>query len=265
MRLNATFRCKESEYEEQSCVVEKIIELSADEFEFFRRNMLEHFDFIKENSDLMYQKADRVNHCLLVLGKDQDDGILVESEGWSYAKYTAFVPNARQLVELQHTKQLAEEKTEQDETTELILSEDSAETTAYLANAHNCVDADERFSTLLGMLGCNFEDVHLCHCDEEHDLATISELNQNTLTEQGKSDWSDVLSGKVHRIYQGNYGLQMELSGVKAERLSDFSYMLAGQCSAEDYDRWVQQDDMGLAEEKTEQDQEESSDPALSM
>ena len=45
----------------------------------------------------MYQDKNGVSHCLLVLGEGQDDGILVESEGSFYARYSAFVPNARQL------------------------------------------------------------------------------------------------------------------------------------------------------------------------
>ncbi len=35
---------------------------------------------------------------------------------------------------------------------------------------------------------CGLEDVHIVDADEEHDLATIVELNQKMLTEQGKSD-----------------------------------------------------------------------------
>lgn len=54
--------------------------------------------FIRENIDRMYQDEDGVNHCLLVLGEGCADGILVESEGSTYARYSAFVPNARRLL-----------------------------------------------------------------------------------------------------------------------------------------------------------------------
>jgi len=88
-------------------------------------------------------------------------------------------------------------------------------------------------------MGCNLEDVHLLDIDEDHDLATIVELNQDTLTEQGKTDWADVLAAKVERINIGDYGLQVHLSGSTPDRLRDFSYMLAGHCPISDYERWV--------------------------
>ena len=47
----------------------------------------------------MYQDNDGVNHCLLVLCEERDDGIIVESEGSSYARYSAYLPCARKLVQ----------------------------------------------------------------------------------------------------------------------------------------------------------------------
>ena len=48
-----------------------------------------------------------------------------------------------------------------------------------------------------------------------------------------------VLNAKVTSIYEGHYGVQIGLTGCPAERLRDFSFMLAGHCPVEDYDRWV--------------------------
>ena len=45
--------------------------------------------------------APRLNgvcHCLLVLGKDCSDGVLIESEGYHYARYASFMPGAREFV-----------------------------------------------------------------------------------------------------------------------------------------------------------------------
>lgn len=39
-----------------------------------------------------------MTHCLLVLGWDCDDGILVRTEGSGYARYAAFIPGARLLL-----------------------------------------------------------------------------------------------------------------------------------------------------------------------
>lgn len=98
MKINVPIRRKDTQIETSPCVVEKTIELSADEYKTFSQNLMDEYDFISENSDYMYQR-DGILHCLLVLGKDQNDGILVEAEGSAYARYSAFVPNARLLIE----------------------------------------------------------------------------------------------------------------------------------------------------------------------
>jgi len=131
---------------------------------------------------------------------------------------------------------------ERDEVAQIIATEDCIEMTYHLEHCPQCQSGGAGgFMSLISLMGCNLEDVHLCDTDEEHDLATITELNENTLTEQGKQDWADVLSVKVNRIYTGYYGLQVDVEGCPADRLRDFSYMLAGQCSAEDFARWVNQ------------------------
>lgn len=73
------------------------------------------------------------------------------------------------------------------------------------------------------------------------------ELDAGTLTEAGKEAWADVLEAKVVCVFQGYSGLQMELSGVKASRLDAFSAMLAGYCSVEDYESWVNETEEELA------------------
>ncbi len=84
MMLNATMRRKDSEVETEACRVEKVITLSDDDYHFFTRNMLEDYDFLRENRDMMGYS---------------DDGILVDAQGSSYARYSAHVPHARQLLE----------------------------------------------------------------------------------------------------------------------------------------------------------------------
>ena len=74
-------------------VIEKIIELDNVIFEMFLNNILEDYDFIKENVDLMYCDDHNVMHCIYVTTKDSDFGVLIESEGYSYARYCAYFPN----------------------------------------------------------------------------------------------------------------------------------------------------------------------------
>ena len=61
----------------------------------------------------------------------------------------------------------------------------------------------------------------------------------NTHITLTRREWSDVLNAKVTSIYEGHYGVQIGLTGYPAERLRDFSFMLAGHCPVEGYDRWV--------------------------
>jgi len=134
---------------------------------------------------------------------------------------------------------LKQELEKRQEITDIIMMEDCFEINYCLANFQDFVSSNAKTLTLLGLIGCKLNDIHLCHCDEDHDVSTIVELNDSTLTEQGKKAWADVLNAKVERIYTGIYGTQIELSGVEAERLCDFSRMLTGYVSTEDYDRWV--------------------------
>ena len=154
---------------------------------------------------------------------------------------------------------LCEELQQKEEINELIMTEDCIEMTYHMEYCQNCRQGGiEGAMSLFSLMGCNLYDVHLCDRDEDHELATVSELNQNTLTEDGKREWSDVLNAKVTSIYEGAYGVQIGLTGCPANRLRDFSYMLAGHCSEKDYECWVNQDGKSL-----EQSQDES--PAQTM
>lgn len=102
--------------------------------------------------------------------------------------------------------------------------------------------------TLRELLHARWEDIHLLHRDVEIEPATIVELDQNTLTAAGKEAWADVLDAKVCRVYQGAYGLQVELDGVYPARLQEFSEVLAGDCPTTLYDEWVAQPEEALAQ-----------------
>jgi hypothetical protein len=134
---------------------------------------------------------------------------------------------------------LAAELRERDEIADIILHEDCLEISYALDFGQEPLDTSGEWMNLMGLIGCNLHDVHLIHDSEDHDVATIVELTPDTLTEQGKKDWADVLNAKVENISQGGYGTQIDLSGCEAERLRDFSYLLAGQYSLSDTRRWL--------------------------
>ncbi len=95
---------------------------------------------------------------------------------------------------------------------------------------------------LKDLLRTHWEDIHLMHKDVEVEPATIVELDEHTLTDAGKEAWADILNAEVVKIYNGYYGLQLELDKVKPRRLEKFSAMLAGYCSVSDYEKWVTED-----------------------
>ena len=149
---------------------------------------------------------------------------------------------------------LREELRQRDEINELIMTEDCIEMSYHMEYCQSCQEGGIGGTlNLLSLMGCNLYDVHLCDSDEDHELATVVELNQDTLTEDGKREWSDVLNAKVTSIYEGHYGVQIGLTGCPAERLRDFSFMLAGHCSAKDYDRWVNSDTPEQAQTESKQ------------
>lgn len=376
IETKAVFERKSTGILGRDCVIKKIIWMTDSELEDYSRNLTSDRPFIQENVALMYND-NGVYHCLLVVGETSPDGILIEAEGYNYARYAAFLPNARALVQ-EELKQVADrllkfegdepsqgfkdidlskfsknleiQITEEDgsgkmflevlkncpEVLEASLKEDHLRLTLsqdynlgfqktdkadplsskskaleiLCENIEKCVEkilqiAEERdqpeysvsykmireetginvefndailtvvqemllerpeissldagesefFLTVLhkntqgenecghsmfrDLLACKWEDLHLIHDKIDNGPATIVEISSSTLTAAGREAWADILNAEVKRVYTGIYGLQMELSGVKASRLDEFSHMLAGYCAESEYDLWV--------------------------
>ena len=98
---SAQLRRKESEQRVDRCKIEAVVELDSNQFYDFRNHLFDNQEFIKEHLDSMYQDSDGINHCLLVLGAGESDGVLIESEGSLYARYSALLPNARMFMQTQ--------------------------------------------------------------------------------------------------------------------------------------------------------------------
>ena len=97
MIIQAELRRKQSEYEGEACAVDKVIELPAQRFQQFSRVLLADYDFVAENKNAIRHDGD-ARHCLLILDAGGMDGFLVDPQGYNYARYSAFVPNARSLL-----------------------------------------------------------------------------------------------------------------------------------------------------------------------
>lgn len=73
-------------------VIEKTVIINDELFNIFISDPLNDYDFIKENIELMYIDNNNVLHCIFVTSDSHDFGLLIESEGYSYARYSAYLP-----------------------------------------------------------------------------------------------------------------------------------------------------------------------------
>ena len=93
------FERKIPNFNAANCIIEGIELMYEEEFKEFSRNLLKDRDFIRDRKDEMYIDSDRQVHGLLALDMDSGDGILIESQGYDYARYAAFLPNIKSYID----------------------------------------------------------------------------------------------------------------------------------------------------------------------
>lgn len=98
LNLQAIFERKATYYPVWDCIIDKIVELPEAEYKYFKSVPLRDISFIAENTEVMRKDENGMAHCLLVLGEGCSDGVLIEAEGYSYARYSSFMPGAREFV-----------------------------------------------------------------------------------------------------------------------------------------------------------------------
>ena len=151
--LNTALLRKESEFRTKSCMVEKAIAVSHAEFDDLKRHPLRDNKMIAENAELMYCDRDDNYHCLLIYDEEQGDGLLIESEGFSYARYAQYIPRARELVERQRSPEISLTNSEN---RLLNLLSEAAER---IANAVRYGYKDFTLDDVLQDLNCDFNEV----------------------------------------------------------------------------------------------------------
>ena len=97
MRIKANLLSKPGNFQMDDCRIEKVVELSRDEFYNLKIIPLQDHAFIAENKRYMFCDEEAI-HCLLALGPDSHDGVLIESSGYDYPRYAAYVPGMRDIV-----------------------------------------------------------------------------------------------------------------------------------------------------------------------
>ena len=105
--INSALLRKESKFDVRKCVVEKALAVSHEDFLQLKNYPMRDNDLIAENVGLMYCDSENNLHCLLIYDKKQGDGLLIESEGYSYARYAQYVPQAKLIYE-EHLQEIAQ-------------------------------------------------------------------------------------------------------------------------------------------------------------
>lgn len=78
--------------------VERIAEVSQEDFVAFGEEMYKYYRFIYDNADAMFfHTGEMSNHCLLLTTYERKEGVLIQAEGYAYARYSAFVPDCGRL------------------------------------------------------------------------------------------------------------------------------------------------------------------------
>ena len=232
--------------------------------------MLNDYDFIDKHSQRLCVGSDEVVNALLIVNRQGEDGILVNSEGSAYARYSAYLPFAGHLLDYyvnmiadycvtegtQNTSDgawaisfdevyehlnvdIAEdsgldelvlhELQMRDEVAEAIQTEDGFEITYHLEHCPQCnAGGIEAGFSLLSLLGCTLQDVHFIEKDGSDIVASITEMNSNMITEQGREEWADILSTKVGKIFNHQGMLMIELEDFDKLRLQSFAYAAKG-------------------------------------
>lgn len=73
--------------------------LDDNAWQYFSNHLLNDYDFIEQYADDMGVGSDGIVNALLVFNEKTGEGILVNSEGYAYARYSAYLPYAKQTLE----------------------------------------------------------------------------------------------------------------------------------------------------------------------
>jgi hypothetical protein len=101
LTTKAIFERKISAVHTRECVINGIELMDEKEFEEFSNNLLDDRTFITDRKEEMYIDSAGQIHGLLALNKDSGDGILIDSQGYDYPRYVAFMPNIKPYIDKQ--------------------------------------------------------------------------------------------------------------------------------------------------------------------
>ena len=95
--IQAVFERK-PDFRLRDVVTETVIRLPKEEYEQFLSSPCDSYEFIEKNSkSMLMDEKNGVFYCMLVTGEGYRDGVLVEADGYPYARYASYVPDATAL------------------------------------------------------------------------------------------------------------------------------------------------------------------------
>ena len=100
MKFKANFVEKPANFQMDDCQIEKVVELSREDFGRLKITPLANQPFLAEHRDCMFHR-DGVIHCLLALDQGSNDGVLVDAEQYNCARLAAYIPGMRDIVNAQ--------------------------------------------------------------------------------------------------------------------------------------------------------------------
>lgn len=95
---------KASDHNTKRCEVEKWVFLPHSDFERLKSNPYQEHEAITAAKDLMYEDG-KAYHCIMLLDEHDDDGLLIEAEGFDYPHLSMFVPDAALIYERYKTSE----------------------------------------------------------------------------------------------------------------------------------------------------------------
>ncbi len=270
MKIKANLMCKPSNFQMDDCQIEKVVELSHAEFCRLRVAPLEEQPFISENGSRMHSQVGDP-HCLPPLGHGSNDGVLIEAEGYDYARYAAYIPGMRDIVKAEMNRAaeyIVQQGTEKsrsaswrvhfEELAELNIHEGngldsmlraalkSRPEVAAVDMHDGCIEMEfhPEYCKRLNedkAPGLRVKDLlpllkdnglmFLCH--EEAEQSVLVE-NLHRLTEAGQEDHAALLNARVTEIYESLEGMELVITGVEPEELMRFNEAYDAFISAEE-------------------------------
>lgn len=168
MKIHAAMRENQPEIIEEAYEISEILELSESEYASLYQDLLEDQEYFAQRKS----KDD----AILILGENQNDGILVQTQNKGFAYKSSFIPEARLIAE-HHIRQLADYCiSEGTQYSEILSGMDAA---SFGQNAY-FYDAAEGLLTATILLVAEF-----CKPEQRH-IVSVFKIIQELLAPSGK-------------------------------------------------------------------------------